>query len=131
MANDVYYKEVSFSNSYELHRYFLGVYQTLIKTDNGKDYLRPRLIEVMSYYLLFGYSDDTKKMILEQVPDVNYNNLKQINSELQQKGLLDKDKFINNKRYISDSLINMQDYVNKFKTDEDGSPIFLIKFKKV
>ena len=125
---NTYAMTVPFENSYELLLNFLILYSSVQNIRNGKNYLRPKLIEILAYYMLKGYNSDTKEYIIKHEPSLNKANLNQINSELSRKNLLIRDKYKAHDRVLSKDLQALSDYVlGKTET----RPIFTIVFKKV
>lgn len=106
---EVYNLKIKHSNSYELVNYFLSVYAALEGNKNHK--LRPKLVEILSYYVLYGYNDDTKKLIVNIIPNMTLLNLNQINSELQRKGYLLKGVYKDSSRELNSTLKTIKKYI--------------------
>lgn len=70
--------------------------------------LRPKLIVVLSYYIINGYSDETKQMLLGM--NINRLLLNQMNSELTRKKYLITDKLNKRKKALAPDIINLRDY---------------------
>lgn len=118
--------KLNYDNSYQLLFNFLQIYSTAQNIVNGDNYLRPRLIEILAYYMLKGYSNETKDYIIENERGLNRTNLNQINCELTNKGFLKRDRFKYHTRTLAKELIELKDYVLNNKE----TPIFTILFKK-
>lgn len=132
---NIYKFDIKYENTYELISHFVSVYSKANnvkfekideedKVDKTKDgYIRPALVKVLTYYVLKGYSDETKELILKGNPKMNLKNLNQINSELQNKGYLLKDKYKKGVRHLNKSLKNIKDYI------ENNEPPYVIMMK--
>jgi hypothetical protein len=122
----IYNIDIPYKNTYELVKSFLNIYTTSMSDIDENLKLRPKLIEVLSYYILYGYSDETKEMIIDSVDNMNILNLNQINSELQRKKYLVKDRYKNSLRHLSDSLNSLRLYLN----DKSDKKVLLISYSK-
>ncbi len=85
--------------------------------------LRPKLIVVLSYYILNGYNDQTKEMILDL--GMNKLLLNQMNSELTRKKYLITDTKNLRKKHLANDIKNLSEYF----TNSDSPNIFAIKFE--
>ena len=92
-----------------------------------KNYLRDRDVEVLAFYMTFGFSKETKNLILETFK-INAKNLNQLNSELTRKGFLIRDPYNANKRYISQELQMLQ---NLFTEANQRGAALNFRFHKV
>lgn len=118
---------VTYENSYELLKKLLALYSVSINLEKTKNYLRPKLIEILTYYVLKGYSTETKDFIMDSIPRMTRKNLNQINSELTKKGYLLRHKHQSHHREIPKSLQDLKNY-----SDDTFSkkPIFVVIFSK-
>lgn len=120
----LYNMEVSYKNNYELVYKFLTLYSVASNLHKGKNYLRPRLAEVLVFYVLKGYSAETKKIILDSIPKMNTENLNQINAELQKKGYLRRDKYQFHVKHLSPELNSFKEYLEE---NSGKNPRFSVK----
>lgn len=127
MSKEVYKIDVNYDNSYELLRHFLSVYIAANSIKDPDKYIRVGLIKVLTYYVLKGYSEETKEFIIDSIPYMNIKNLNQYNSELQKKGYLLKDKFKYHKRNLPEELYVLKKYVD---SNMDKVPLFVVKYVK-
>ena len=125
MASGIYKIDIDFKNSHELLMKFLMIYSVANNVKDKENYLRKRHAEVLGYYALKGYSSETKNLILESLPTLNREHLNQINSELQKKKYLHKDKYNSNVRSVDQSIIVLSQYLK-----DTDSPILAVKFVK-
>ena len=103
--------DVYFSNDLEKLQKAIAWYSLMTNLFDGKDRLRPRLIEVLAYYVKLGYSSRTKDFILQSIPSLKRTNLNQINSDLQRSGYLVKDKMNESLRHLNPSLQKLKDFL--------------------
>lgn len=124
---DLYVKKAGYDNSYELMRKFITLFSVSDNMTHGDSHLRPRLVEILTYYVLEGYSKETKNLILDSIPGLKVTNLNQMNSELKSKGYLIVDKYMAHNRHLAPELLDLKKYVLENK---DKNPIFIVKFLK-
>lgn len=125
MSVNVYGIPITYKDKLDLLKKVLRIYASVININTNKNYLRPRLVDVLAFYILFGYTKDTKKLILESLK-MDIKNLNQINSELTKKKFLIRDANNFTKKHISKELEGLNDYFILKKTNN----IFLVKFIK-
>jgi len=92
------------------------------KSDLNKLHLRPKAVEVISYYILFGVSSSTKDLM--QDAGFSRANIHQINSELRKLGYLIKDNKNYHNDFLSPELQRIKDYFLDKTTKEK---LFAIK----
>lgn len=119
----IYGYEVSFKDKLDLLRKVLNIHATLTNLNKEKNHLRPKLVDVLSFYILMGYSKETKEMILESM-GITVKNLNQINSELTKKGYLVRDTMNFRIKHLSNELKMLKGY---FLTGE-SKKAYLIPF---
>ena len=124
---NVYGYTLKFKNDWLLVRALLKIYSLTINIEQDNNYLRPKLVDVLAYYILLGYSDETKEIILKSLK-IKRTNINQINAELTSKKFLVRDKYNYRKKYISEDLKSLKQY---FLESDNPNKLFLIKFKKV
>lgn len=116
-----------YDNYHELLQNFLILYSVSINLNNPTNHLKPRLSNVLSYYVLKGYSEETKKIILDSKPGLTRKHLNQINCELQKQGYLHPHKHNENRREVDKSLLDLKEYL---ESNKDNKPHLVIKFLK-
>jgi hypothetical protein len=127
---------VEFDNEFDLVHKFLRIYLMSLecKFDSDKFHIRNKLVEVLTFYVLKGFSDSTKKLIMGSVsPEITYHNLNQINSELTRKNLLLRssggdNNWKNTYRELSPTLVKLRDYI--LNKDYDNLSALLVGFKQ-
>ena len=125
MSLNIYGIPLVYRDKLDLLKKVLKVYATLINVNKKGNYLRPRLVDVLAFYILFGYNKETKILIMESLK-MDVKNLNQINSELSKKKFLIRDSNNFTKKHISKELDELKNY---FLSD-DLSKVFAIKFVK-
>lgn len=125
MSRNLYTFKLPFDSEYDLLRKFLTFYTMCHNLKKGKNYLRPKLVDVLTYYIIKGYSEDTKNFILQSNPELKRTNLNQINAELTKKGYLVKVGFRNNEKALAATVEALKDYI---EAEKHSHPIFAIKF---
>lgn len=116
-----------YDNYHELLQNFLIMYSVSINLNNPNNHLKPRLSNVLSYYVLKGYSEETKKIILDSKEGLSRKHLNQINCELQKQGYLHPHKHNENRREVDKSLLELKEYLEMTKDDK---PLLIIQFLK-
>lgn len=122
---NVYGFNVSYKDNLDLLRKVLILNATSTNINKGKNYLRPKLVDVLSFYILYDYSKDTKDLIMDSI-GITSKNLNQINSELTRKQYLIRDKYNSRIKYLSEELKSLK----KYFLEEETSKLFLIKFNE-
>lgn len=123
MSVNVYGIPIKYKDKLDLLKKVLRIYASVININAKKNYLRPRLVDVLAFYILFGYNKKTKELILQSLK-MDIKNLNQINSELTKKKFLIRDSNNYTKKHISKEL----EELNNYFILEDTKKIFLIKF---
>lgn len=123
MSVNVYGIPIKYKDKLDLLKKVLKIYASVININTKKNYLRPRLVDVLAFYILFGYNKKTKELILQSLK-MDIKNLNQINSELTKKKFLIRDNNNFTKKHISQEL----EELNKYFILENTKKIFLIKF---
>jgi hypothetical protein len=116
---------VEYSDDLDLMKKVLNIYAKIINIDRDDNFLSPRLVNVLSFYMLRGYSKETKKLILESL-DINVANLNQINAELTRKGCLERDKYNHSHKNLSPSLEELKNYL----MEDAPAKVFVVRFDK-
>lgn len=104
----LYRNDVYFADALEKVSLILSIYST-VREFNGMQPLRNRAKQVLSYYIIFGHSQDTQRMV-EKSLKISYQNLKTINSELFKMGVLDRDYRHTGRYFLSDEVKGIRDY---------------------
>lgn len=123
MANTVYGFKVEFQDELDLLEKIISLYSTTKNMIDKENYLRPKLVKVLSFYVLRGYSKETKELILSSL-NINTQNLNTINSELTKKGYLVIDPYTQRKKHLSKELQELKDYF----LHNDSNKVFMVKF---
>ena len=106
---DMYIQKFEYKDSLDKLTKVLQLYALMINLKVGKIYLRPKLVEVLAFYILKGYGDKTKETIINTL-GITKPNLNQINSELTKKGYLRIDQRSYRKKYLSPAMLQIKDY---------------------
>ena len=122
---DMYIQKFEYTDTLDKLTKVLQMYALMVNLKIGKIYLRPRLVEVLAFYILRGYSPETKEIIINTL-NIEKANLNQINSELTKKGYLRIDQRSFRKKYLSPAMLQIKEY---FMKDEDFC-LFGFKFEK-
>jgi len=77
------------------------------KTDK-RVHLRAQVVRVLAYYMLFGYSTETKELL--EAAGFSKANVHMINSELRSLGYLLKDPKNFHNGFLSDEILRIRDY---------------------
>lgn len=99
----------------------LSIYSIVVNGNLDAKHLRPKCVQILSYYMLFGYDDDVKRMLRNT--GISVGNLNQINSELTKGGFLIKDEMNFHNRRLSKDLQMLKDY---FFDEENKNKIYAI-----
>lgn len=113
MKNPVYANRIHSTSDLDKVNRIVSIFSIIKNGNLGYTHIRPRCVEVLSYYILFGYSKSTKNLIHET--GITDKNLNQINSELQKKGYLIKDRGNLHNRHLAEELVT----IRKYFMDED------------
>lgn len=125
MSINVYGYPVSYSDKLDLLRKVLKVHAVVTNIDKNENFLRPKLVDVLSFYILMDYSKETRDIILDSL-DITQKNLNQINSELTKKKYLIRDNNNFRKKHLSKELKMLK----KYFLEGDYKKIFLVSFKE-
>lgn len=125
-AQKLYGYHSNFTDKFELIKKVLTL-NSVIKSINGRETrLRPALINILAFYCLYGYSEDTKKIILDTL-DMNRKHLNQINSQLTKQGYLVKDTKRYNNRTLSPEMIEL---INYFFDENNKNKVLMVRFNE-
>lgn len=72
--------------------------------------LTGRKIEVLSYYLLYGFNKDTKKDIIENI-NITANNLNNINHELRKLGFIRRSGYNKRNNEVNPDLLDFKKFI--------------------
>lgn len=122
---NVYGKRLNFSDKLDLIKKVLQIYAIITDINVKNKFLRPKLIDVLSFYILWGYNIETKDLVLKSLK-ISEENLNQINYELTKKGFLVRDIYNLRVKNLSEETKKLSNY---FLSNELNK-IFLIKFDK-
>lgn len=88
----------------------LEVYATLERVGKDNTFLRPRLLSVLSFYMLYGFSADTKRLIVDSL-GITMKNLNQINAELNKHECIVRCPRNFRKQHLCEALQALKDYL--------------------
>jgi len=128
MSNlSVYGEKLKYKSEFDLLYKFLKIYATIAQLYSEDDMkpLRNRLIEVLTFYLMYGYSKKTKEIIKESL-NIKDTNLNVMNSHLSKQGYIIRDRFVNGKYHLKPELLAMRDYCQS----DMKNKVFLINLIK-
>lgn len=123
---NVYGFTLDYKDNWLLVRQILRIYALVTNINKGDNFLRSRLADVLSFYILFDYSKETKNLIIKSLKITN-KNLNQINAELTEKKFLIRDLHNFRKKHLSKDLVSLKKY---FLDEENLNKFFLIKMRK-
>lgn len=123
---DVYLLKVGYDDKLSLCLKAIQLYVDIQKIDNPDKSLGSRPMELLSYYLLEGYSNDTKLFIQKNLGLTN-KNINTVNLVLTKKGYLYQDKDNFHTKVLSPDLNKLKKYIDNNK---DLSKFFLVKFMR-
>lgn len=124
---NAYGLKIKYKNSFDLVSAYINMFSSVSGHVNKDAAIRPKLIRIITYYVLRGYNDDTKEFILK-AENMNITNLNQCNSELQNKGYLVKDRWLDNVRHLNPSLSRLSEYIKQ--SEEGKNKFLLVAFEK-
>ena len=93
-----------------------------IPEENKRVHLRGQAVKVLAYYMLFGYSAETRELLVDN--GFSKTNVHQINSELRKLGYLKKDQMNYHNGFLSDELLRIRDY---FMATTKDKKLFVIE----
>lgn len=123
--NSIYGYTVETHSRLDLMKKAVAVFATLERIRNGRIMIRRKLEDVLSFYALNGYNNETKKMIMETL-QISSDNLTQINAELSKKGYLIRDDNNYRKKRLHADILRLKDTLTSPVVDI--SKAMLIKF---
>jgi hypothetical protein len=132
----VYGFNIEYKDKLDLLQKALEIYAALINITKDNVYLRPKLVKVLAFYMLFDYSNETKDIIRNslgkklhsgEVVPMDEKNLNQINCELTSKGFLIRDRNNMRKKHLSNETKILKEYF----LSGDYMKIFMTKFTKI
>lgn len=119
----VFSTTLTFKHKLDLIQQVLLFYSLSRKIPDVENKLRPKLIVVLSYYILNGYNEKTKEMIFNL--GINKLLLNQMNSELTRKKYLITDDKNLRKKHLAKDIEKLAEYF----THPASANIFAIKFE--
>lgn len=118
---DIYNAPVKSSNDLDSLKKLIYTYSCYkAMRDDGKK-LRPRLIDLLSLYMKYGYSSDTKAKATE-IFEVKRAAIDSMNLELRRAGYLVMDKMNQNMSHLNKELDQLRGYFES----RDGEPIYFV-----
>lgn len=109
MSRQVYLNKMKVDSDFDKISKIVSIFSIIKNGNLGEMHIRQRCVEVISYYVLFGYSSETRALITESLK-ISKKNLNQINSELTLKGYLVKDSRNYHTKHLSQELQRIKDY---------------------
>lgn len=106
---NMYIQKFEYKDTLDKLTKVLQFYALMVNLKVGEIYLRPKLVEVLAFYILKGYNEKTKELILNSM-GIKKSNLNQINSELTRKGYLRIDQRSYRKKYLSPAMEQIKQY---------------------
>lgn len=103
---------IRYKTQFDLTYKALKIYANIVNLDRGFTYIRPKLAEIMAFYIVYGYSRETKDLIIESL-NTNDKNLNQMNSELHKLRLLVRGTLNFKKVKISPEMAAMKQYLER------------------
>jgi hypothetical protein len=124
MENKIHYNKSYCKNDVDLLSKVIRIY-SVIKLGNGLEQsLEKNEERVLVYYLKYGYSKETKRLIIEDL-GIKPTYLNTVNCKLDKKGYLIKDKRNKQKKHLSEGLEKL-----KKSFIDMQSNIYFIQFEK-
>lgn len=125
-APAIYGYTLDFKSRLDLMQKAVSIFATLEALKAGQVKIRKKLVEVLTFYALNGYSRETKTMITETLR-IKDDNLTQINAELTKSGYLIRDRNNFRKKTLHPDLETLK---NIFISDEPlkSKRAIIIKF---
>lgn len=105
----------------DLYRKVLRVYN--IVADKS---LTDKQIETLIMYIRYGYSRETKEVVIKELKFKSPNYIHVMNHKLKKKGMLVDDKYNKRKKHISEELTNIKNFVEKRRSEKMLPIIFSI-----
>jgi len=124
MEKKIHYNKSKCKNDFDLLSKVIRIYSVIKLGDGLKQSLEKNEEKVLVYYLKYGYSKDTKKLILEDL-DIKSTYLNTVNCKLDKKGYLIKDKRNKQKKHLSEGLKKLKESFIDMESD-----IYFIQFEK-
>lgn len=121
---EVYGLKIGYEDRLQLYLKAIKLYVDIKKIDDTSKSLGDRPLELLSYYLLEGYSDETKEFIQKNL-GLTSKNVNTVNRVLTKKGYLAQDKNNFHTKVLNPDLEKLKSYID---TNKDLSKFFLIKF---
>lgn len=123
---DVFGFTVTYEDRLELCLKAVKTYVHFRTLEDENNALSPRPLEFLSYYVLEGYSDETKNF-MKKALGITSKNVNTVNTKLSNKGYLVNDRFNFTKKHLSPELKELKNYID---TGKDVSKFMLLKFKR-
>jgi len=120
-SSGVYAIKVNCNNEIEVITALINIYATSVSIRNGMPKLRKKLASLLSYYIKYGYSKQTKELAAESL-GASALNINVMNSELTKLGYLIPDTRNLNNKHLNSELTNLKQYY----LGKTGLPVFAI-----
>jgi len=122
MSKNVYVRKMKVNSDLDKINKIVTIFSIIKNGNLGVMHIRPRCVEVLSYYMVFGFNDDTKKLLYSI--GITKPNLDQINSELTKSGYLIRDERNFTHRHFNAELLKIKEY---FMDETNREKMFFIK----
>lgn len=120
----IYGFKSEYSSKFELIKKVLTI-NSIINSINGEEkILHPSLVEILTYYCLYGYNKETKEMIVDSL-GLKPTNINSINYKLTKQGYLIVDKKNHQNKLLSEELKRICSY---FLNPETDKQLMLVRF---
>ncbi len=123
---EVYGLTVTYEDKLDLYLKAVKTYVHIKSLFNEELSLSNRPLEFLSYYMLEGYSGETKEFMMKSM-GIKTKNINTVNRNLTMKGYLVPDMYNMNIKHLNKELQLLKEYIDK---GEDLSKFFLIKFNR-
>ena len=123
MDKKAFLSEIEYSDTFELINDFLSVYAEALRVSEGIN-IQTSYLKVLAFYLLHGYSQETKRVIMEYMnKDSSY--IANADHKLRKFGFLKKDERHFKKSVFTEKSENLRKYLLG-----DGVKYIVVRFKK-
>ena len=122
---EIFGYKLTFSDDLDLMRKVINLYAKVINIELVGNFICTRHINALSFYVLKGYSKETKTLIKESL-GINTTSLNQINAELTKKGFLTHDPYNFRQKHLSENLKGLR----KYFMEGDYTKLFMVNSVK-
>ena len=123
MAKNFFLLEIDCNNEIKVLTTLIDLYVTAVSLRRGTSKLRKKNMQLLAYYMKYGYSKESKLIAMAGLK-VNEGNLNVMNGELDSLGYLVKKEKNYHDKSLNSELIALRDFINNEDSNEH-----LIMFK--